>query len=123
MFGRPRWTADRRDRHCCRASAKSELVGPRILAAQIGSPTATEWAAGWAARSRRRCRTCEHKLPKDAPLRALFLADREAGAAPHWTYNMLLRHGVRSCLDYAMNFDRCRQMLMLRCRLQSAERS
>ena len=47
----------------------------------------------------------EHKLPKDAPLRSLFLADREAGAAPHWTYNMLLRHGVRSCLDYAKNFD------------------
>ena len=47
----------------------------------------------------------EHKLPKDAPLRSLFLADREAGAAPHWTYNMLLRHGVRACLDYAKNFD------------------
>ena len=47
----------------------------------------------------------EHKLPKDTPLRSLFLADREAGAAPHWTYNMLLRHGVRACLDYAKHFD------------------
>jgi alkaline phosphatase D len=47
----------------------------------------------------------EHKLPKDAPLRSLFLADRQAGSAPAWTYNMLLRHGVRSCLDYARNFD------------------
>ena len=47
----------------------------------------------------------EHKLPKDTPLRSLFLADREAGAAPAWTYNMLLRHGVRSCLEYAKSFD------------------
>jgi len=47
----------------------------------------------------------EHSLPKDAPLRALFLADRGNGKAPDWTYNMLLRHGVRSCLDYAKHFD------------------
>jgi alkaline phosphatase D len=42
---------------------------------------------------------------KGNPLRALFLADREAGAKPDWTFNMLLRHGVRSCLDYAKHFD------------------
>src|SRR5204863_3434675 len=47
----------------------------------------------------------EHKLPKDAPLRALFLADKEAGAKPDWTFNMLLKHGVRSCLEYAKSFD------------------
>ncbi len=47
----------------------------------------------------------EHKLPKDAPLRSLFLADRGAGAAPDWTYNMLLKHGVRACLEYAKSFD------------------
>jgi alkaline phosphatase D len=47
----------------------------------------------------------EHRLPKDAPLRALFLADREAGAKPDWTFNMLLRHGVRACLEYAKSFD------------------
>src|SRR5262249_432351 len=46
----------------------------------------------------------EHKLPKDAPLRPLFLVDRE-GAKPDWTHNMLLRHGVRSCLEYAKSFD------------------
>jgi alkaline phosphatase D len=46
----------------------------------------------------------EHSLPRDAPLRPLFLADR-AGGKPDWTYNMLLKHGVRSCLDYAKNFD------------------
>jgi alkaline phosphatase D len=47
----------------------------------------------------------EHKLPKDAALRALFLADRPAGAKPDCTLNMLLRHGVRSCLEYAKSFD------------------
>jgi alkaline phosphatase D len=47
----------------------------------------------------------EHKLPKDAPLRPLFLADREAGAKPDWTFNMLLKHGVRACFEYAKSFD------------------
>src|SRR3954463_45481 len=28
-----------------------------------------------------------------------------AGAKPDWTFNMLLRHGVRSCLEYAKTFD------------------
>lgn len=46
----------------------------------------------------------EHSLPKDAPLRPLFLADKAAGA-PDWTFNMLLKHGVRSCLEYARSFD------------------
>ena len=27
------------------------------------------------------------------------------GAKPDWTYNMLLKHGVRSCLEYAKSFD------------------
>src|SRR5437667_188751 len=56
----------------------------------------------------------EHRLPKDHPLRSLFLADRpvqgDGGpgvkeAKPEWTYNMLLKHGVRSCLEYARSFD------------------
>jgi alkaline phosphatase D len=46
----------------------------------------------------------EHRLPKDAPLRPLFLADRD-GAKPDWTFNMLLKHGVRACLEYAKSFD------------------
>ncbi len=47
----------------------------------------------------------EHGLRKDHPLRALFLADRPGGGKPEWTYNMLLRHGVRAALEYAKNFD------------------
>jgi alkaline phosphatase D len=47
----------------------------------------------------------EHNFPKTHPLRPLFLADRRDGAKPDWTYNMLVRHGVRSCLEYARSFD------------------
>ncbi len=47
----------------------------------------------------------EHGLRKDHPLRALYLADRPGGGKPAWTNNMLLRHGVRSCLEYAKSFD------------------
>jgi alkaline phosphatase D len=46
----------------------------------------------------------EHNLKKDHPLRPLFLADR-AGGTPEWTFNMLLRHGVRSTLAYASERD------------------
>jgi alkaline phosphatase D len=42
----------------------------------------------------------EHVLPKDHPLRALYLvADSNQKSQP--TLNMLLRHGVKSCLEYA----------------------
>ncbi|HKQ20007.1 MAG TPA: alkaline phosphatase D family protein [Candidatus Eisenbacteria bacterium] len=47
----------------------------------------------------------EHGLPKDAPLRPLFLADKDAGTKPEWTFNMLLKHGVRACFEYAKSFD------------------
>jgi alkaline phosphatase D len=47
----------------------------------------------------------EHGLRKDHPLRALFLADRPNNGKPAWTNNMLLLHGVRSCLEYAKSFD------------------
>jgi alkaline phosphatase D len=50
----------------------------------------------------------EHNLPKDAPLRALFLADKPAGGKPDWTFNLLLKHGVRACLEYAKSFDLAR---------------
>lgn len=47
----------------------------------------------------------EHGLSKTDPLRALFLADRPGGGKPDWTYNLLVKHGVRSCLEYAKSFD------------------
>jgi alkaline phosphatase D len=70
---------------------KFEPVGLSFIGASLVSPGAME--------------AYEHNLKKDAPLRALFLADREAGAKPDWTFNMLLKHGVRACLEYAKGFD------------------
>ncbi len=43
----------------------------------------------------------EHKLPKDAPLRPLFIGQGPQDTRPQPTVNMLLKHGVRSCLEYA----------------------
>lgn len=46
----------------------------------------------------------EHNLPKDEPLRPLFLADR-AGGKFETTANLLLHHGVRTALEYARSGD------------------
>jgi alkaline phosphatase D len=70
---------------------KFEPVGLSFVGASLVSPGTME--------------AYEHGLRKDHPLRALFLADPPDGGKPEWTYNMLLRHGVRSCLEYAKNFD------------------
>ena len=47
----------------------------------------------------------EHTLPKAHPLHALYLVDRPGRAKPEPTVNLLLKHGVRSCLDYAAHDD------------------
>ncbi|HRH43800.1 MAG TPA: alkaline phosphatase D family protein [Pyrinomonadaceae bacterium] len=70
---------------------KFEPVGLSFVGGSMISPGAME--------------ATEYGLRKDHPLRALFLADRPDGGKPEWTYNMLLRHGVRSCLEYAKSFD------------------
>jgi alkaline phosphatase D len=70
---------------------KFEPVGLSFVGGSLISPGAME--------------ALEHGLRKDHPLRALFLADRPGGGKPAWTYNMLLLHGVRSCLEYAKSFD------------------
>src|SRR4051812_24021990 len=70
---------------------KFEPVGLSFVGASLTSPGTME--------------AYEHNFPKDSKLRPLFLADRPDGAKPDWTFNMLLRHGVRSCLEYARSFD------------------
>jgi alkaline phosphatase D len=70
---------------------KFEPVGLSFVGASLTSPGTME--------------AFEHGFPKTHPLRPLFLADRPDGAKPDWTHNMLLRHGVRSCLEYARSFD------------------
>jgi alkaline phosphatase D len=47
----------------------------------------------------------EHGLPKEHPLRSLFLGRGPADTSPQPTINLLLRHGVRSCLEYARSGD------------------
>ena len=77
---------------------KFDPVGLTFVGASLSSPGAME--------------SYEHRLPKTHPLRALFLADRPDGAKPDWTFNMLLKHGVRSCLEYARSFDLSRARSM-----------
>jgi alkaline phosphatase D len=43
----------------------------------------------------------EGRFPKQHPLRALYLIDRPDLPKPEPAINLLLRHGVRTCLDYA----------------------
>jgi alkaline phosphatase D len=47
----------------------------------------------------------EHALPREHPLRALYLVDRPGQAKPEQAVNLLLRHGVRACLEYAQSGD------------------
>jgi len=47
----------------------------------------------------------EHGLPKEHPLRPLFVGQGPADTRPQPTLNLLLRHGVRSCLEYAKSGD------------------
>ncbi len=47
----------------------------------------------------------EHNFPKDHPLRALYLGQGPSDNRPQPTINLLLRHGVRSCLEYAKTGD------------------
>ena len=47
----------------------------------------------------------EHQIKKDAPLRPLFLGQAPGDTKPQPTINMLLLHGVRSCLEYCKSGD------------------
>ena len=69
-----------------------EPVGLSFVGASLVSPGAME--------------SFEHGFKKSNPLRPLYLANRPGVAKPDWTYNMTLRHGVRSSLEYARSFDR-----------------
>ena len=47
----------------------------------------------------------EHVLPKNHPLRALYVGQGPGDVKLQPAFNMLLRHGVRSCLEYAKSGD------------------
>ncbi|MBK7686565.1 MAG: alkaline phosphatase D family protein [Rhodocyclaceae bacterium] len=70
---------------------KFEPVGLSFVGGSLVSPGAME--------------SYEHVMKKDNPLRPLYLANKDAAAKPEWAFNMLLRHGVRSCFEYSKSFD------------------
>lgn len=47
----------------------------------------------------------EHVFPKAHPLRPLFLGQAASDPSPQPTLNLMLRHGVRSCLAYTESGD------------------
>lgn len=66
-----------------------EPVGAAFITGSISAPGLVE--------------AFEHRFPKDHPLRALYAG--EVGGKPRSTVNLLLHHGVRSCLEYQRTGD------------------
>src|SRR5262245_10140261 len=70
---------------------KFEPVGVAFTTGSISAPCFPEGA--------------EHNLPQDYPLRSLYVHRRTPDAPYERTMNMLLMHGVRSCLEYVKSGD------------------
>jgi len=70
---------------------KYEPIGLSFVGASLSSAGAME--------------ALEHRPPDKFPLRQLSLVDRPGAAKPDWAYNMTVKHGVRSSLEYAKSFD------------------
>jgi alkaline phosphatase D len=68
-----------------------EPVGVEFITGSISAPGLPE--------------ALEHNLPKDHPLRPLFVHQATADGPYQRTVNMLLLHGVRSCLEFAKTGD------------------
>jgi len=68
-----------------------EPVGVAFICGSISAPGIVE--------------ALEYSLPKDHPLRALYLATPHGRTPPEPAINLLLRHGVRSCLEYQSSGD------------------
>ena len=71
--------------------AKFEPVGIAFVTGSISAPGMVE--------------ANEHRFPKEHPLRPLFLGQSSADTKPQPTVNMLLKHGVKSCLEYTKTGD------------------
>jgi alkaline phosphatase D len=69
----------------------AEPVGVEFITGSISAPGLVESA--------------EYRLARDHPLRALFLAGVGSDPHPRPTMNMLVRHGVKSCLEFARTGD------------------
>src|ERR1700733_6126413 len=71
--------------------AKFEPVGIAFVTGSISAPGLVE--------------AFEHVLPKDHPLLSLYVGQGPNDHAPQPTVNLLIRHGVRSCLEYVRSGD------------------
>ena len=87
------------DRHAFWAGLPSKSLPPKSF-----EPVGVEFVVG-AISSPGTIESAEHRLAKDVPLRGMYLADRPGAAKPEPTINMLVRHGVRSALEYANSGD------------------
>ena len=70
---------------------KFEPVGIAFVTGSISAPGVIE--------------ALEHGLAKDHPLRSLYVGQAPTDSRPQPTMNLLLRHGVRSCLEYVKSGD------------------
>jgi alkaline phosphatase D len=70
---------------------KIEPVGIAFVTGSISDPTISE--------------AFEHSFPKEHPLRPLFVGQGPADTRPQPTINLLIHHGVKSCLEYAKSGD------------------
>ncbi len=87
------------DRHAFWAGISSKSLPPKTFApvgvafvtGSISAPTILE--------------ATEHNFVKDHPLRPLFLGQAPDDHKPQPMMNMLMRHGVRACLEYVRSGD------------------
>ncbi len=70
---------------------KFEPVGVAFITGSVSAPGLPE--------------AYEHRFPKDHPLRALFLAQTPGQSTWEPSINLLLHHGVRTCLEYQRSGD------------------
>lgn len=63
-----------------------DAVGVAFVTGSISAPGVVEYL--------------EHSLSPDHPLRALYFDQGSSDVTPRVMFNMLIRHGVRSCLEY-----------------------
>jgi alkaline phosphatase D len=87
------------DRHAFWAGLPSKSLPPKPFV-----PVGLEFVVG-SISSPGMLESAERGLKKDVPLRGIYLADRPGSSRPEPTINMLLRHGVRSALEYASSGD------------------
>lgn len=87
------------DRHAFWAGLPSKALPPKPF-----DPVGVEFVVG-SISAPGLLESAEHRLPKDVPLRGMYLADRPDASKPEPTINMLVRHGVRSALEYANSGD------------------